>query len=115
MGDNFLAFPPTSKHSPIQLQTRPAPANGRTQESFSAVERCPQPVIAAMHGACFGAAVDLACACDVRLCSEDANLCIAEVKVGLAADVGTLQRMPKVTTVYYERMRVSNLITRVNN
>eukprot|EP00752_Nemacystus_decipiens_P007168 g6418.t2 len=66
------------------------------QESFSAVERCPQPVIAAIHGACVGGAVDLACACDVRLCSEDARFCIAEVKVGLAADVGTLQRMPKI-------------------
>lgn len=60
------------------------------------MERCPQPVIAAIHGACVGGAVDLACACDVRLCSEDARFCIAEVKVGLAADVGTLQRMPKV-------------------
>eukprot|EP00903_Cladosiphon_okamuranus_P012336 g11565.t1 len=66
------------------------------QESFSAVERCPQPVIAAIHGACVGGAVDLACACDVRLCSEDVGFCIAEVKVGLAADVGTLQRMPKI-------------------
>ncbi|CAN0553309.1 unnamed protein product, partial [Ectocarpus sp. 12 AP-2014] len=66
------------------------------QESFTAVERCPQPVIAAIHGACVGGAVDLACACDVRLCSEDAGFCVAEVKVGLAADVGTLQRMPKI-------------------
>ncbi|CAM9232742.1 unnamed protein product [Ectocarpus fasciculatus] len=66
------------------------------QESFTAVERCPQPVIAAIHGACVGGAVDLACACDVRLCSEDARFCVAEVKVGLAADVGTLQRMPKI-------------------
>lgn len=60
------------------------------------MERCPQPVIAAIHGACVGGAVDLACACDVRLCSEDTRFCIAEVKVGLAADVGTLQRLPKV-------------------
>ncbi|CAN0275383.1 unnamed protein product, partial [Ectocarpus sp. 4 AP-2014] len=66
------------------------------QESFTAVERCPQPVIAAIHGACVGGAVDLACACDIRLCSEDAGFCVAEVKVGLAADVGTLQRMPKI-------------------
>ncbi|CAN0396548.1 unnamed protein product, partial [Hapterophycus canaliculatus] len=65
-------------------------------ESFTALERCPQPVIAAIHGACVGGAVDLACACDVRLCSEDVRFSIAEVKVGLAADVGTLQRMPKI-------------------
>ena len=66
------------------------------QESFSSIERCPQPVIAALHGACVGGAVDLACACDIRFCSQDAKFCIAEVKVGLAADVGTLQRMPRV-------------------
>lgn len=42
--------------------------------------------------------MDLACACDVRYCSADAAFCIAEVKVGLAADVGTLQRMPRVST-----------------
>lgn len=67
-----------------------------SQASFSAVERCPQPVIAAIHGICIGGAVDLVCACDMRLCSEDARFCVAEVKVGLAADVGTLQRMPRV-------------------
>ncbi|CAM9305430.1 unnamed protein product, partial [Discosporangium mesarthrocarpum] len=66
------------------------------QESFTAVERCPQPVVAAVHGSCVGAGVDMICACDIRLCSSDAVFSIAEVKVGLAADVGTLQRMPKI-------------------
>ncbi|CAM9382258.1 unnamed protein product [Choristocarpus tenellus] len=66
------------------------------QESFTAVERCPQPVVAAVSGSCIGAGVDLICACDIRLCAKDAIFSIAEVKVGLAADVGTLQRMPKI-------------------
>jgi enoyl-CoA hydratase/carnithine racemase len=66
------------------------------QASLSASERCPVPVIAAVHGACIGAGVDLITACDVRLCSSDALFSIREVRLGLAADVGTLQRLPKI-------------------
>jgi delta(3,5)-delta(2,4)-dienoyl-CoA isomerase len=57
--------------------------------------QCPQPVIAAIHSACVGAGIDVASACDIRFCSSDAFFSIKEVDVGLAADVGTLQRMPK--------------------
>ena len=42
------------------------------QESFNSIERCPQPVIAAIHSACVGGGVDLISACDIRLCSSDA-------------------------------------------
>ncbi|KAI8825567.1 ClpP/crotonase-like domain-containing protein [Fimicolochytrium jonesii] len=66
------------------------------QEAFSAVERCPQPVIAAVRGACIGAGLDLITACDIRLASPDAFFSLKEVDIGLAADVGTLQRLPKV-------------------
>jgi len=66
------------------------------QASFTAVEECPIPVIACVHSACVGGGVDLICASDMRLCSEDATFCIKEVDVGLAADVGTLQRLPKI-------------------
>ncbi|XP_064594242.1 delta(3,5)-Delta(2,4)-dienoyl-CoA isomerase, mitochondrial-like, partial [Zonotrichia leucophrys gambelii] len=66
------------------------------QESFSAMERCPKPVIAAVHGACIGAGVDLISACDIRFCSQDASFQVKEVDMGLAADVGTLQRLPKI-------------------
>lgn len=66
------------------------------QDTFTAIERCPQPVVVAVHGPCVGGGVDLATACDIRLCSEDAYFCVKEVDVGLAADVGTLQRLPKV-------------------
>ena len=68
----------------------------RYQEAFTAVERCPKPVVAAVHGACIGAGVDIICAADVRLASADAYFCVKEVAVGLAADVGTLQRLPRV-------------------
>jgi len=66
------------------------------QDSFTAIENCKQPVIAAVHSACIGGGVDLICACDFRYCTKDAYFTIKEVDVGLAADVGTLQRMPKI-------------------
>ncbi|XP_030154831.1 delta(3,5)-Delta(2,4)-dienoyl-CoA isomerase, mitochondrial isoform X1 [Lynx canadensis] len=68
----------------------------RYQESFSVIEKCPKPVIAAIHGACIGAGVDLVTACDIRYCAQDAFFQVKEVDIGLAADVGTLQRLPKV-------------------
>ncbi|XP_075968086.1 delta(3,5)-Delta(2,4)-dienoyl-CoA isomerase, mitochondrial isoform X2 [Anarhichas minor] len=66
------------------------------QETFSVIEKCPKPVVVAVHGACVGGGVDLITACDIRLCTQDAWFQIKEVDVGLAADVGTLQRLPKV-------------------
>ena len=51
------------------------------QESFLVIEKCPQPVIAAVHSGCVGAGVDMICSCDVRICSEDAWF---QVKVQLS-------------------------------
>ncbi|XP_029781995.1 delta(3,5)-Delta(2,4)-dienoyl-CoA isomerase, mitochondrial [Suricata suricatta] len=68
----------------------------RYQETFSVIEKCPKPVIAAVHGGCIGAGVDLITACDIRYCAQDAFFQVKEVDIGLAADVGTLQRLPKV-------------------
>ncbi|KAB7505171.1 Delta(3,5)-Delta(2,4)-dienoyl-CoA isomerase, mitochondrial [Armadillidium nasatum] len=65
------------------------------QNSLSSLEECPKPVIAAVHGACIGAGIDLISAADVRYCTSDAWFQIKEVELGLAADVGTLQRFPK--------------------
>ncbi|XP_076176394.1 delta(3,5)-Delta(2,4)-dienoyl-CoA isomerase, mitochondrial isoform X2 [Ptiloglossa arizonensis] len=66
------------------------------QDSFNAIEKCPKPVIAAIHGACIGAGVDMTSAADIRYCSSDAWFQIKEVALGMAADVGTLQRFPKI-------------------
>ena len=63
------------------------------QEAFSAVERARPPVIAAIHGGCIGAGVDLASACDLRVASADAFFQVAEVDVAITADLGTLQRL----------------------
>ncbi|MBL8514730.1 MAG: crotonase/enoyl-CoA hydratase family protein [Betaproteobacteria bacterium] len=66
------------------------------QDTLTSLERCRKPVIAAIHGACVGGAIDLICAADVRLASADARFSIKEIDMGMTADVGTLQRMPKL-------------------
>jgi enoyl-CoA hydratase/carnithine racemase len=63
------------------------------QDAFSAVEAARAPVVAAIHGGCVGAGVDLAGACDLRVASADAFFQIAEVDVAITADLGTLQRL----------------------
>ncbi|XP_075843001.1 delta(3,5)-Delta(2,4)-dienoyl-CoA isomerase, mitochondrial [Microtus pennsylvanicus] len=68
----------------------------RFQKTFTVIEKCPKPVIAAIHGGCIGGAVDLITACDIRYCTQDAFFQVKEVDIGLAADVGTLQRLPRV-------------------
>lgn len=67
------------------------------QACFTALETCPVPVVVAIHGNCIGAGVDLICAADVRWCTQDTIVSVKEVQLGLAADVGTLQRLPKIT------------------
>jgi enoyl-CoA hydratase/carnithine racemase len=64
------------------------------QRALTGLERCPQPVVALAHGACIGGAVDLLCCADVRWCASDAYFVVKEVELGLAADLGTLQRLP---------------------
>lgn len=66
------------------------------QETFTAMERCPQPVIVCAHNACIGGGIDLLSAADIRFCTNDAWFTIKEVDIGLAADVGTLQRIQHV-------------------
>lgn len=68
----------------------------RLQDSLSAIERLRVPVIAAVHGACIGAGVDLIAACDLRYAAADARFSIKEIDYGIVADVGTLQRLRHV-------------------
>ncbi len=96
------------------------------QEATNAVERCRKPVLAAVHGHCIGAGLDLAAACDIRVCSADAAFCLKEAAVGFVADVGVLQRLPLIVgqgicrelaftadTVDAERARQILLVSRV--
>jgi enoyl-CoA hydratase len=63
---------------------------------FDALEEAPFPTICAVQGGCIGGALDLAAACDVRLCTEDAFFTVQEIHIGMAADLGVLQRLPKI-------------------
>jgi len=67
----------------------------KLQLCFTAIAEVRFPVIAAIQGGCIGGAVDLATACCLRYCSRDAWFCIQEINIGMMADVGTMNRMPK--------------------
>lgn len=64
------------------------------QDCVTAVEKCEKPVIAVMHGISYGLAIDMTTCCDVRICAKDTRFSVREVDIGLAADVGTLSRLP---------------------
>ncbi len=66
------------------------------QDDLSSIERCRKPVIAAIHGACIGGGIDLITCCDMRYASADAYFSVKEVDLAVTADLGTLQRLPKL-------------------
>jgi enoyl-CoA hydratase/carnithine racemase len=66
------------------------------QEAVNWLERCRKPVISAVHSHCIGAGVDLLCASDIRLASQDAVFSIRETRIAIIADLGTLQRLPHI-------------------
>jgi enoyl-CoA hydratase len=66
------------------------------QASVSAVAACRKPVVAAVHGYCIGGGVDLIAACDVRLAADDAVFSVRETKIAIVADLGSLQRLPRL-------------------
>jgi enoyl-CoA hydratase len=66
------------------------------QSTFTKIEKLRIPVIAAIQGGCIGGAVDMVTACCIRYATADAFFCIQEINIGLVADVGTLQRLPKL-------------------
>ena len=66
------------------------------QHTFSSIADNPKPVIAAIHGHCIGAGVDLATACDIRIAAADAVFSVRETRIAMVADVGTLQRLPAI-------------------
>lgn len=66
------------------------------QGVFTALERARMPVLVAIQGGCVGGAVDMVTAADCRYASADAWFCIQEINIGMTADVGTLQRLPKL-------------------
>jgi len=68
----------------------------RLMACFDVLEQAPFPTICAVQGGCIGGALDLATACDIRVCTQDAFFTVQEIHIGMAADLGVLQRLPKV-------------------
>jgi enoyl-CoA hydratase len=68
----------------------------KLQDVFTKLEAIRQPVLAAVQGGCIGGAVDLVCAADMRYATADSFFCVQEINIGMTADVGTLQRLPKL-------------------
>lgn len=68
----------------------------RVQAIHTRLERLPLPTIAAIHGHCLGAGLELALCCDIRLCSRDTVFGLPEARLAIITDVGGLQRLPKV-------------------
>jgi enoyl-CoA hydratase len=66
------------------------------QATFTKLETLRIPVVAALHGGVIGGAVDMVTACCIRYGSKDTFFCIQEINIGMVADVGTLQRLPKL-------------------
>lgn len=66
------------------------------QACITAIEQCEKPVIAALHGWCLGLGIDISLCADVRICAKDTKFAVKEVDIGLAADIGTLGRLPKI-------------------
>jgi len=69
---------------------------GDMQQASGSVAECRKPVIAAVAGWCIGGGLDLISACDIRLCSAQARFSLREVKVAMVADIGSLQRLPRI-------------------
>lgn len=80
----------------IETRRRLLAEIGRLQRSISSVAECPVPTIAAIHGWCIGGGVDLTTCCDIRLASGDMKLSVRETRIAIVADLGTLQRLPRI-------------------
>lgn len=89
-GLSFLATSDARKRLAFQTGLR------RLMDSFSALDEARFPVLCAVQGGCIGGALDMAAACDIRVCTADAFFSVQEIQIGMAADLGSLQRLPKL-------------------
>lgn len=85
-GENNAAYERTKLLALIQ----------RMQAATEGLARCRKPVLAAVHGWCIGGGIDLIAACDFRYCSREAKFSLREARVGIVADLGALQRLPRI-------------------
>jgi enoyl-CoA hydratase len=93
-GAGFANAAPSSSKASSSAQAYKAVR--QMQTSVTSIAELAVPVIAAVHGYCIGGGVDLVSACDIRLCANDATFSVRETKVAIVADLGSLQRLPKI-------------------
>ncbi|PEN12843.1 enoyl-CoA hydratase [Longibacter salinarum] len=89
---------PDADKSPVQNRQELLEKVRYMQKAMTTVDECRKPVIAAIHGACIGGGVDLATACDIRLAASDATFSVRETRLAMVADLGTLQRLPRIVS-----------------
>ncbi|KAI4228854.1 MAG: hypothetical protein LQ349_006484, partial [Xanthoria aureola] len=89
--------PPPTPTDPARLARSLLTHITTFQSSLTCLETCPKPIIAVLHGHCYGLGIDLSLCADLRICTPSAKFAVKEVDLGLAADVGTLSRLGKVT------------------
>ncbi|KAL9600487.1 MAG: hypothetical protein Q9219_003138 [cf. Caloplaca sp. 3 TL-2023] len=87
--------PPTAPPDPARLARSLLAHISTFQTCLSSLEKCAKPIIAVLHGYCYGLGVDLALCADIRICARDTRFAVKEVDIGLAADLGTLSRLGK--------------------
>ena len=89
-GTDLTSFTASASQADVRRFVR------RFQKMFNEIEQLEKVVIAVMHGYCYGAALELAVACDLRICSEETLFNIPEVDMGIIPDGGGSQRLPRV-------------------
>ncbi|KAI4125570.1 MAG: hypothetical protein LQ338_004174 [Usnochroma carphineum] len=87
--------PPTAPLDPARLARSMLNHITTFQSCVSSLEKCSKPIVAVLHGYCYGLGVDISLCADVRICTPDAKFAVKEVDTGLAADIGTLSRLGK--------------------
>lgn len=96
MGGGGLGEGAEPPRSEVEARQRLYQSVKHLQRAFNSIADCPKPVIAAVHGYCIGAGIDLITACDIRFAAQGTVFSVRETQMAMVADVGTLQRLPKI-------------------